>query len=82
MITQLDLLFVKSILPHHYEVQVIQDKNYFNCHSRVGIQDNGYEDDDAWAHIFSAIKQYFGDRFSEVFHNTCTWHVNFNIYLK
>lgn len=83
MIAEQDIVFIKEILPSHYEVEAVRDKNYINCCSRIGIQkNNGYEDDEHWMYIFEAIKKHFGDRFSEVFHNTCTWHVNFNIYLR
>jgi hypothetical protein len=40
------------------------------------------EDDEHWEYIFQAIKQHFGERFQEVFHNTCFCHVDFTIYLK
>jgi hypothetical protein len=40
------------------------------------------EDDEHWGYIFQAIKQHFGERFQEVFHNTCFCHVDFTIYLK
>jgi len=40
------------------------------------------EDDEHWSYIFQAIKQHFGDRFLEVFHNTCFCHVDFTIYLS
>lgn len=40
------------------------------------------EDDEHWGYIFKAIKQHFGERFLEVFHNTCFCHIDFTIYLK
>jgi hypothetical protein len=40
------------------------------------------EDEEHWEYIFKAIKQHFGGRFQEVFHNTCFCHVDFTIYLK
>jgi hypothetical protein len=40
------------------------------------------EDEEHWEYIFQAIKQHFGERFLEVFHNTCFCHVDFTVYLK
>jgi hypothetical protein len=40
------------------------------------------EDEEHWEYIFQAIKQHFGERFQEVYHNTCFCHVDFTIYLK
>jgi hypothetical protein len=40
------------------------------------------EDEEMWEYIMKAIKQHFGPRFSEVFHNTCFCHVDFTVYLK
>lgn len=40
------------------------------------------EDEEHWEYIFQAIKQHFGERFQEVFHNTCFCHDDFTIYLK
>lgn len=40
------------------------------------------EDEEHWKYIFQALKQHFGGRFLEVFHNTCFYRVDFTIYLK
>jgi hypothetical protein len=40
------------------------------------------EDEEHWGYIFNAIKQHFGERFQEVYHNTCYLHTDFTIYIK
>lgn len=75
-----DVLFVKQILPDHYDVKESKRKGSIHCKSPVGISDTPPEA--VWNHIFGTIKRFFGDRFQEVFHNTCTNHVDFTIYLK
>lgn len=78
-----DIEFVKEFLPNHYEVSESKKSGSIHCKSAIGIiGSNGDEDEEHWGYIFSAIKNHFGDRFQEVFHNTCTNHVDFTIYLK
>jgi hypothetical protein len=40
------------------------------------------EDDEHWSYIFEAIKQHFGEKFMEVYHETCSYHLDFFIYYK
>lgn len=78
-----DIQFVKSILPEHYNVQESKKKGSIHCKSPIGIrQRTDAEDDEHWGYVFQALKQHFGERFQEVFHNTCFCHVDFTIYLK
>ncbi len=78
-----DIEFVKGILPDHYEVKESKKAGSVHCKSAIGIRkDIDAEDDETWGNIFKDIKKYFGDRFQEVFHNTCFCHVDFTIYLK
>lgn len=106
-----DILFVKSILPNHYEVKKSKTVGSIHCVSKTGIRKSPYkirvrekaefdrndpmvmykyrdivvddaEDEEHWNYIFQAIKKHFGERFQEVFHNTCFCHVDFTIYLK
>lgn len=76
-----DLEFITKILPDHYSLS-IEGNNAIRCKSRKGIQNNDREDEEHWGYVFEGIKQYFGKRFSEVYHLTCTFHCDFCIYLK
>jgi hypothetical protein len=88
-----DIDFLKKILPAHYVVQESNKRGSVHCKSKVGIRLYPYknksgnmitdqEDEEMWEYIMKAIKQHFGPRFSEVFHNTCFCHVDFTVYLK
>lgn len=77
-----DIAFITKLLPSHYTVKESVKKGSVHCKSKIGIKLNGNEDEEMWGYIFEAIKQYFGKRFQEVFHNTCYCHVDFIIYLK
>lgn len=68
--------FISYILPN-YEVTESKKPCSIHCKSNTGIQK-----DHVWDAIFQVIKNYFGERFQEVYHNTCTYHVDFTIYLK
>ena len=89
-----DIKFMQGILPSHYVVQESARRGSIHCKSRIGIRLPPYlnknagimvddaEDEEMWSYIMKAIKQNFGERFQEVFHNTCFCHVDFTIYLK
>ena len=68
-----DIAFVKSILPDHYKVSESKKLGSIHCKSSVGMADDRF---------IYVIAHHFGERFQEVFHNTCTNHVDFTIYLK
>ncbi len=90
----MDVQFVKGILPEHYDVKESKKRGSVHCKSSFGIRKSPYlnqstgtmvkdaEDEEHWEYIFKAIKQHFGERFQEVYHNTCFCHVDFTIYLK
>ena len=67
--------FIKSILPSHYICEPREDG--VHCMSDKGISDN-----EQWEYVFKAIKQRFKSRFMEVYHQTCTSHVSFTVYLR
>ncbi len=69
--------WMQKILPDHYTC--VSKENGVHCHSRKGIDDN---DKEHWFYIFEAIKQKFGDRFIELYHQTCTNHQKFTVYLR
>jgi hypothetical protein len=78
-----DIEFVKGLLPDHYEIKESKKAGSIHCKSEIGIRKGvDAEDEEKWNVIFTAIKTNFGERFQEVFHNTCFCHVDFTIYLK
>jgi len=83
-----DLVNVQQHLPDHYELKMGTTTNqekksmWIRCMSRTGIQKDGNDDNEAWEKFFQSMKNYFGDRFIEIYHNTCTWHVDFVIYYR
>jgi hypothetical protein len=91
---QSDLSFVRSILPNHYTVQESKKKGSIHCQSEIGIRKSPYlnpstgnmvtdaEDDNRWKDVLQSLKSHFGDRFLEVYHNTCFCHVDFTIYIR
>lgn len=77
-----DLEFMGRILPSHYNIS-IEGNNAIHCKSNVGLKnESGDDDDEHWEYIFNGIKSYFNERFSEVFSNTCTYHLDFLVYLR
>ena len=78
-----DIQRVKAILPDHYEVKESKSPNAIHCKSKTGIRKSiDAEDEEHWNYIMQAFKKYFGNRLSEVYHNTCFCHVDFTIYLR
>lgn len=79
-----DIDFVVKILPSHYVVKESKKVGSIHCESPKGIRLSGrdIEDEEMWNYIIKAIKQHFGERFQEVFHNVCFLHTDFTIYLK
>ena len=65
---------ISNILPDHYTVT--PKNNRVHCKSVIGIKN-----DNDWDKFFTSLKQNFGERFKEVFHNTCTYHVDFSVYI-
>ena len=68
---------IKNILPDHYKVT--PKDNRVHCVSEIGIKENVY--DAEWKKVFKSFKKEFGSRFGEVYHNTCTNHVDFSVYI-
>lgn len=89
-----DIAFVQKLLPSSYMVNESTKRGSIHCKSKTGLRLSPYfnqstgkkvddaEDEEMWEYVFKAIKQHFGERFQEVFHNTCAWHCDFTIYLK
>lgn len=72
-----DVLFLKELLPTHYEVVPKKHPTRVSCKSKQGIP---VEAD--FNRIFESMKFHFLERFMEVDHNVCTNHVDFNVYLR
>lgn len=71
--------WMKKLLPEDYTCE--PRENGVHCYSNKGIADDkGYCDH--WDLIVKAIKQKFGDRFMEIFHQTCTYHTKFTVYIN
>lgn len=68
---------MKGILPSDYVCE--ERKDGVHCYSSIGIEDRT---DSEWNGIFGQIKKQFGNKFSEVFHQTCARHKRFTVYLK
>lgn len=88
-----DIEFLKRLLPFHYEIKESKKIGSVHCKSAIGIVQSPYvassgilitdaEDEKQWAYIFSRIETHFGNRFQEVFHNTCSNHIDFTVYLR
>lgn len=72
-----DINFLKFILPSHYRVmETVVEKGNIRCKSSIGIEE------EEWESIKNKIKSYFGKRLAEIYHNTCTLHLDFIVYLN
>lgn len=69
--------FMQRLLPDHYTCE--PRESGVHCYSEKGIDEN---DKEQWLYTIEAIKQKFGSRLLEVFHQTCTNHLKFTVYLK
>lgn len=69
--------FMQSILPDHYMCE--PRKNGVHCYSSTGIDET---DPEHWDYIFKAIKQGFGSRFMEVYHQTSANHTKFTVFIQ
>lgn len=84
----MDLITVKKNLPETYILTTGESigthgtSQWIRCVSSTGIQKDGADDNKEWEKFFEFLKNWFGDRFIEVYHNTCTWHVDFVIYYR
>lgn len=77
---QKDIAFVKDLLPVHYRVEESKKKYSIHCASIVGMDDSVREPD--WKDFMQKIREHFGNRFMEVFHNVYFRHTDFTIYLE
>lgn len=68
--------FVEDILPRYYEVNELLT-GIIRC---ISSKDEGIEDDNEWEIFKSLTKNYFGDSFQEIHHDTCMNHIDFTVY--
>ena len=69
--------WMASILPSHYTCE--PRENGVHCHSPIGISEC---DTEHWGYIEKAIEQKYGERFMEIFCQTCTNNVKFTVFLR
>lgn len=69
--------YMRILLPDHYTCEPREDG--VHCYSSIGIDEC---DPEHWHFVFEAIKQKFGNKFISVYHQTCTNHMKFTVYLK
>lgn len=78
-----DLVFLRNLLPKNYKIKANYKGDRLEGYYCTSTDGKGISDaTDEWVPIFQAIKRFFRDRFSEVFHTTCSDHLRFTIYLK
>lgn len=74
-----EALLIKSLLPSDFIVHTDLGGYEFECISEKGFK---YYGEDAWNRFKFEIRKYFGQRFSEIYHITNTYHIHFIIYLR
>lgn len=74
-----DVEFMQRILPDHYVCRAT--KNGVHCKSPNGISEKN-KDEAFETMVMEPIRKHFGERFLEVFHQVCTAHLEFTVFLK
>lgn len=69
---------VKNLLPEHYTCE--ERENGVHCYSEKGISESNK--DEAFDMFMRALRVIFGERLIEVYHQTCTNHIKFTVYLR
>lgn len=77
-----DILYMRKLLPLHYEVVESKILGSVRCTSDIGIMIDKKEDSEHWYYITKALKLHFGDRFQEIYHKVSAYHCDFTIYIK
>jgi len=78
MSMQAEAEFIKTLLPRHYVVE--PRDNGVHCQSQIGISEKN--NDEAFeTMVMDKLRSKFGTRLMEVFHQTCTNHLSFTVYL-
>lgn len=66
---------IKALLPYHYTCE--EREGGVHCYSEIGIKDER-----EWERFKDNVRGFFGGRLQEFFHQTCTYHLRFTVYLK
>jgi hypothetical protein len=66
---------IQVLLPPHYKCEALP--NGVKCQSIIGI-----DRESIWQEFLNAVRKIFGARILEIFHKTCTNHLNFTVYLS
>ena len=70
--------YIKLMLPDHYTCE--PRDNGVHCCSDIGIND--ITEEGWWKVFIAAIQVRYEDRFMEIFHQTCTNHKEFTVFLR
>ena len=73
-----EMKYIQKLLPDHYRCE--QRGNGVRCISDIGI--NEVTEEGYWRVFIIALKVRYRDRFMEVFHQTCSDHKEFTVYIK
>lgn len=65
---------IKGLLPEHYYCE--ETKGGINCKSNIGMSEGSY------VAFIDGIKDIFKKQFQEIFHQVCTDHLQFTVFLK
>ena len=72
-----ETMFIQELLPTHY---VCEPREMgVHCRSRIGFAES---EERYWDTIVTAIKLKYQERFMEIYHQTCTGHCEFTVYLR
>ena len=82
IMSNLDIEFVKTLLPDHYTVVRDIGTNGIRCRSNIGLRKGDIEDAYLWELFKTSILHRFEDEFLEIDHLICSFHTDFIIHLK
>lgn len=72
-----DFEFLIKELPNYFITNKITARGEWHCRSNTGIIS-----ETIWKVFFDRVRSRWGKRFMEVYHQVCSNHVDFIIYLK
>jgi len=72
-----ETIFIQDLLPSHYTCE--PREMGVHCKSKIGFTE---AEEPYWNVIVTAIKLKYQERFMEIYHQTCTRHCEFTVYLR
>lgn len=66
-----------NLLLYKYNYTCQLEKDCVRCYSKDGIKS-----EKEWENIYQTIERNFSKRLSEVYHSTCTYHLDFKVYFR